>query len=223
MRKKFLAFDMDGTLTPAYGPMEEAHKEAFKQILEKGFHIAIITGSTLEKVKEQVIKQFDSNLKEFYVVVCNGALCYKRDGENRHKVWEYSFPEQDIKALKEKFYEARQKLLGDVDIQGEDFVQKGNYMISFAVIGKDTPADVKEKWDPDGSKRQKLIQFMKKYFPQYNFYIGGRVSIDVLPKGIDKAKALEKLVSQLNLEKGQVLYFGDSFMENGNDVVVEER
>jgi hypothetical protein len=25
------------------------------------------------------------------------------------------------------------------------------------------------------------------------------------------------------LEKGQVLYFGDSFMENGNDVVVEER
>ena len=51
---------------------------------------------------------------------------------------------------------------------------------------------------------------------QYGVLVGGRTTIDIQKYGVDKAFAMRDL--QDNLEyRGEILYFGDSFGEQGND------
>jgi hydroxymethylpyrimidine pyrophosphatase-like HAD family hydrolase len=51
---------------------------------------------------------------------------------------------------------------------------------------------------------------------QYGALVGGRTTIDIQKYGVDKALAMRDLQDSLDYQ-GEILYFGDSFGEQGND------
>jgi hydroxymethylpyrimidine pyrophosphatase-like HAD family hydrolase len=51
---------------------------------------------------------------------------------------------------------------------------------------------------------------------QYGVLVGGRTTIDIQKYGVDKAFAMRDLKDSLDYQ-GEILYFGDSFEEQGND------
>ncbi|MFB0535088.1 MAG: hypothetical protein ACETWR_08910, partial [Anaerolineae bacterium] len=51
---------------------------------------------------------------------------------------------------------------------------------------------------------------------QYGVLVGGRTTIDIQKCGVDKAFAMRDLQSSLDYQE-EILYFGDSFEEQGND------
>ena len=54
---------------------------------------------------------------------------------------------------------------------------------------------------------------------QYGVLVGGRTTIDIQKHGVDKAFAMKDLQDSLDY-RGEILYFGDSFGEQGNDCPV---
>ena len=56
--------------------------------------------------------------------------------------------------------------------------------------------------------------------PEFEVKIGGTTSIDITPKGMDKAFAIRKLLDYFKLGTEDILFFGDAVYENGNDYPV---
>ncbi len=227
MRKKLLAFDLDGTLTPPYKEVLVQHKKFFENFIKSfDWKIAIITWSTLEKVEQQLLDYISSDLfAKIYVSTCNGWVCYIFDYslQERRPLWEYKFDEKDLNFLKSSLYEARDQVLKEkIKPIWEDFVVKWWYMVSFSVIWKDAPDHLKENRDPEWRKRKKLIEYLKEKFSQYEFYIWWRTAIDILPNWVNKWFVLEKLVDFEKINKKEVLFFGDWFVRWGNDWPVKE-
>lgn len=59
--------------------------------------------------------------------------------------------------------------------------------------------------------RQRIVRDYKQLFPDTNFFVSGRRSIDILPSGVTKHSFLDTT---------DIVYFGDEFYEFGNDTTV---
>ena len=53
--------------------------------------------------------------------------------------------------------------------------------------------------------------------PEVDVTIGGTTSIDVLPKGFNKAEGLKHLLSRLDLHISDMVFVGDAVFPGGND------
>lgn len=60
------------------------------------------------------------------------------------------------------------------------------------------------------------------YGDEFSVLLGGRSTIDIQVKGVDKEKAVRYLVEKWRLDPGQMIYFGDEFFLYGNDLKVAE-
>ena len=94
-------------------------------------------------------------------------------------------------------------------------------MLIYTLTGKGTTPKAKETFDPTKQKRTALVDLLltrfKDEFKDYEIYIGGQTSIEILPKHMNKASSLRKIQTHLMLKKEQILYFGDNFNKYGND------
>lgn len=94
--------------------------------------------------------------------------------------------------------------------------------ITYSALGQNAPLDKKKAWDPDQAKRQKIKAYLETMLPEADISIGGTTSIDILPKGINKAAGLGALLATLGLEKDEMAYVGDALFPGGNDYSVSE-
>lgn len=94
--------------------------------------------------------------------------------------------------------------------------------ITFSALGQEAPVDHKRAWDPDQSKRRKIKEYLDAALPDANISIGGMTSLDIMPKGSNKATGLEHLLNTLGMEKDDMLYVGDALFPGGNDYSVLE-
>lgn len=61
--------------------------------------------------------------------------------------------------------------------------------------------------------RQHMVKLFKEDLPELEFYVSGRRSIDILPRGVSKHMALAHITHEFH-------YFGDEFHEFGNDATI---
>ena len=116
--------------------------------------------------------------------------------------------ESRITILREKY--------GFTSYKGDN-VYYGSGFIVFPLLG--TAASIQDKliFDPDRQKRRILYEEVCKTFPEYNVFIGGSSSFDIVPRPFQKYYALSKYCREENIPPCEVLFFGDDYGTGGND------
>ena len=94
--------------------------------------------------------------------------------------------------------------------------------INFSGRGQEAPLDIKQVWDPDHSKRQKIVEILQKYIPEFEMRIGGTTSIEVTHPGITKAYAIRKMEELVGVSQKDIIFIGDALYSGGNDSSARE-
>jgi HAD superfamily hydrolase (TIGR01484 family) len=224
MNIKAIVCDLDGTLAPSKSSLKPDMAEVLVKILAK-YKMAVVTGGSYEQFNKQFISNLPNTelLSNLYLFPTNGSACYVYDTSNYFKKL---YSEELTKDEKEEIFSALNKTIQESNFDlsnpfGEIIEDRGS-QISFSGRGQLAPLEIKEKWDPDQSKRKILVNILKKYIPNFEIRIGGATTIDITRSGINKAYAINKILEIMNLNKDELMFIGDALYDGGNDSVVIE-
>ena len=223
--KKLLAFDLDDTLAVSKSPMSDRMAEIMGRLLEN-FDVCIISGARFEQFQKQVIEQADfgaMQLRRLHLMPTCGTRYYRFD--EVEKEWRLVYAEDLTEPEKKKIIAALEdgaKALGFwEESPAGDIIEDRLSQITFSALGQQAKSEDKYKWDPDGSKKAALRDHVAEVLPEFEVRAGGTTSIDITKPNIDKAYGMQKLIDILDISRDDILYFGDSMKEGGNDYPVK--
>lgn len=201
-------FDMDGTLTPPRLPMTDECAIQFCE-WQKTHKNFIATGSDYQKIEEQLPSFVIESCTGIYssmgnVLSANGKLIYQKNFEAPSQLLDLLESYRQNTKYPKKLY--------------PNYIEKRIGMINFSVLGRDCPYTEREcysAWDTVEKEREKITTELRKLFPQYEFSVGGSISIDITPNGCGKGQIATHLRAQYPNEK--IIFFGDKTFEGGND------
>ncbi|KAI4492709.1 hypothetical protein M0804_002500 [Polistes exclamans] len=166
MSKKIIClFDIDGTLTEPRQPIKSNVEKFLLNVLKKEFDIAIVSGSDLEKIKEQLGSEniFD---KYKYIFAENGLVAYK-DSK--------LLPSQTIQSiigedLLQDLINFTLKYISELKLPFKrgTFIEFRTGMLNIAPVGRNCTNEERNQfheYDIENHVRQKFIQALKKEFP----------------------------------------------------------
>jgi len=219
---ELIAFDIDGTLTRSKSAIDDEIAGLVCQLLEK-YKVLIISGASYSQFQWQILDHLScpsEKLKSLYLLPVDGTVMCFDEGSWRCEADE-ELSEEEKSEIRKAFGQALERT--DVSkpekIYGDRIEDRGSQM-NFSALGQGAPLELKEKWDPDNSKRAHMIEALKQLLPNFSFHIGGTTSIEVTRLGVDKAYGLKKFSKFSNIPFNKTLYIGDKLFEGGNDAPV---
>ena len=205
---KLVAFDLDGTLTQHRSKLGEQNREVLRKLSER-YKLIMVGAGGCERIFAQM-NQFPIDIIGYYgmqeSVMENGAP----------KIIRSEFYEVD----KDYFIDVTNKIrekYGYTEYKGENVEFHATGAVTIPLLGKDADIADKVAFDPDRKKRAVMYDFVKGFFPDYNVFIGGSSSFDIVKERFNKYHALTKYMAEHNLTKDEVMYVGDDFGVGGND------
>jgi len=206
---RIFIFDIDGTLTPSRLRMTEEFAKFFDKWSEKNKYY-LVTGSDLDKTKEQLPIAYIDRAEAIFTCCGNqmwidGELIY----DNKFKV-----PRK------------LNKLLGTIMSNSQYPHRYGNHiedrgsMVNFSIVGRDCTQEQREEyfeWDKQSLERKIIAQAIKEKFPDLDAVIGGQISIDIYPKGMDKSQVLNVIEQERLVPPSEYIFIGDGIENGGND------
>lgn len=232
MRKKVVAFDLDGTLAPSKSAMTDRMSEQLSGLLEK-YEVCVISGGKFAQFEKQLIsnlKVSPDKLQNLHIMPTCGTRYLRFDLATSK--WEIIYAENFKDEEKKKIIDALNKGFDDLNMREKkvygECIEDRESQITFSVLGQDIVdvlgdegVRIKEEWDPDDSKKQKIRDYVAEIIPEFEVRVGGVTSIDVTKQGIDKAYGMRKLMDMLEISKDDILFIGDRIREGGNDYPVK--
>ncbi len=205
--KKIYIFDMDGTLTPSRREMTPDFEEFFSRWANKHIFF-LVSGSNLEKIKEQV-PQYILDLSEG-VFTCGGNQLWL----NGELSYNHEFKPSDdlLSFLKEQLEKSKYPLRA-----GNHIEDRGS-MLNFSVIGRDCSLEERLdyfEYDVKTQERANIANEIINRWTNIDAVIGGQISIDITPKGMNKSQVLNE-VKKFYADE-EYIFIGDRTMEGGND------
>lgn len=191
---KLIALDMDGTLLTTQEEVSDYTKGVIAKALEKDVHVVLSTGRWLESCYP-----FAEELKlTSYLVTCNGGQIWTI---NKELLEEHLLPQEKIKNMwyLAKKYDVFTWLVSTDDIY---YDQKPNDFYAHKWLKFGCETDDKEKLD-------KIVKELS-YVEGLELTNSLPTNIEVNPKGVNKASALEKVCKKIGITMDQVLACGDS-------------
>ena len=185
--------------------------------------VCIISGGRFEQFQAQVLDQLtapEQILSRLHLMPTSGTRYYSR----QHGAWSQVYSEDlsaEEKARIVQVLEETSRTLGywEEYPRGELIEDRGS-QVTYSALGQAAPLDAKAAWDPDGTKKSLLVAHATPLLPDFEVRGGGSTSIDVTRKGIDKAYAVRKLMTQIHAAPEELLFVGDRLDEAGNDYPV---
>lgn len=225
MKKRLIAFDLDGTLAPSKAPLPDKIAELLDQLLAR-YQVCVISGGKYELFQQQLISNLRSEperLKNLHLMPTTGTRYYVYNRDK--KEWSQVYAENLTKDQKSKITKALNEGLDKLGWRPKKpwggLVEDRDSQITLSTLGQEAPIEAKEAWDPDGDKKQKLREVIAPMIPEFEVRSAGTTSIDVTKPGIDKAYGMQKLLDLLSISKEEVLFLGDKLVEGGNDYPVK--
>ena len=225
MKKKLIAFDLDGTLAPSKAPLPDRIAELLNELLAK-YQVCIISGGKYELFQQQILGYLhveDERLANLHLMPTTGTRYYSYDSGK--KEWGQVYAENLTEAQKTKIVQA---LNEGFDKSGwrpkkpyGKLIEDRDSQITLSTLGQEAPLRAKDAWDPAGEKKLKLREIIAPMLPEFEVRAAGTTSIDVTKPGIDKAYGMQKLLDSLSISKEEVFFMGDKLMEGGNDYPVK--
>lgn len=223
MKKKLIAFDLDGTLAPSKSPLPDRMSKLLTALLDK-FQVCIISGGKYELFQRQVISNLhasDNQLKKLHLMPTSGTRYYTYGGGK----WSLVYAEDLTKDQKSKIIRALNDGLDQSGWRPQktwgEIIEDRESQITLSILGQEAPLEEKETWDPTGKKKLKLRDMIAPNIPEFEVRAAGTTSIDVTKPGIDKAYGVQKLVEHTGVKLDEILFFGDKVLEGGNDYPVK--
>ena len=235
--KKVLSFDIDQTLNIAKTPITPDVAELLVGCLDH-FEICPISGQKFEQFLIQIVNPMlekgvsGKALENLHLFVAQGTQYYtyenkteNYDEENWRLVYDYPLSKEEV----EKIFKVLEESAKETGYWEEDKLEEGDViienrrsMVAFSALGQKAGTAQKYQWDPDTKKRQEIVKKAVEKAPEFQFEIGGTTSINAFKKGMNKEFGMKMLLKELNVEKADILYFGDMTQPGGNDYPVVE-
>ncbi len=231
MNKKLIAFDLDGTLAPSKSHFHPRMVALFDQLLAK-YEVCVISGAKYDLFQRQFLSQItseSSSLRRLHLMPTSGTRYYRYENNK----WTQKYAEDFTPAQKKKILSALQRGLDESGHKVEKTygptIEDRDSQITLSPLGQEVVAELgdeglelKESWDPKGIKRREIAAIVESDIPEFSVRVAGATSIDVTMPGVDKAYGMKKLMSELSLQKEDILFFGDKIEPGGNDYAVEQ-
>jgi len=205
---KIYLFDVDGTLTPARMPMDEAFGMFFDRFATSN-KVVLISGSDYKKIQEQVPQDILNKCEGVYG--CSGAEYFEIDVLIYRK--EHEFPRQLLE-LCEGFISnsAYHQRCGT-------HIEKRPGMLNISSVGRDATNDERKSyhaWDMKNNERIAFVDVINNSGLPYEASAGGEISIDIVPRGWNKSVVKSEILSKY--PQASLVFFGDKIVPNGNDL-----
>lgn len=215
---RLVAFDLDNTLACSKQPMTPSMACRLDRLTTL-IDVAVVTGGSQQLAFSQVLDVLGDEARRdrLHVMPTSGTRYYRwRDGQ-----WHLEFVHEldddqrrrTVTALERC---ARRHGMWLEHVWGERIEDRGS-QITFSALGQDAPAEVKQRFDPDGDAKRRLAQAVQEELPDLAVRPGGYTSVDVSARGIDKAYALRELSTLLSIDVADMLFIGDRMDPDGND------
>lgn len=213
-----LLFDVDGTLTIPRGSISSAMETFLYEKLKPHATLALVGGSDLDKVLEQLNGK--RALKEFTFIFPENGLVQIEKGE---EVGRQSIQQHLGEETLQRFINFVLRYLSDIKlpVKRGTFVEFRTGMLNISPIGRQCSRQERnefEAYDKVHGIRQRMIDALRKEFHDVDlvYSIGGQISFDVFPHGWDKTYCL-KHVTQERFQFKEIHFFGDKTDPGGND------
>ena len=205
--KTIYIFDMDGTLTPSRREMTPDFEEFYSR-WAKHHTFFLVSGSNLEKIKEQV-PQYILDMSEG-VFTCGGNQLWL--GGKLSYNHEFK-PEKDlINFLKEKLSNS------PYPVRAGNHIEDRGSMLNFSIVGRDCSLEERLEYfeyDVHSNERSIISDEIINKWNNLDAVIGGQISIDITPKGMNKSQVLSEVKKFYSDDR--YIFIGDRTMEGGND------
>ena len=195
-------FDIDGTLTPSRLRIDPEFEQFFLQWM-KDKDVIFVTGSDKEKTVEQVGEKIWTSASRAYQS-CGNAVY--QGGQLIHKNQFDLNPE--LRKLLLDFIK-----WSDCPEQFDNHIEERIGLINFSTVGRSCSQEARDEyydWDCRNKERETFCKIIEDRFPELEATVGGQISIDIYPKGQNKAQVLDDLI-------GPITFFGDKCEPGGND------
>jgi len=200
---KFI-FDVDGTLTPSRGRIDEKFERFFFDFCTNN-HVYLVTGSDKPKTVEQVGIKIYNQCKRVYQ--CNGNDVY--EGSTNVRTTDWQLPDLARTFLISCEYES------PFSIRTGNHIEERSGMVNFSVVGRNASLYERKQYadfDEENKERIKIAEAFNMMFPDLQATVGGETGIDIAPRGADKSQILRDFK-----EEDTIHFFGDAMFEGGND------
>ncbi|MCU1411457.1 MAG: family hydrolase [Rhodoglobus sp.] len=219
---KAVVFDLDDTLAPSKSTMDPTMSDALARLLER-VEVCIISGGRFEQFEAQALDGFsasDAALSRLHLMPTCGTRYYLWQGGQ----WVLQYAEDLTDDEKQRSIAALEQGAKELGLWSPgpwgDLIEDRGSQVTFSALGQQAPVAAKVAWDPDGSKKRALWEYVAPRLPDLEVRGGGSTSIDITRKGIDKAYGIAKLTEELGVDKDALLFIGDRLDETGNDYPV---
>ncbi len=229
--KKILAFDLDDTLAVSKAPISEQMAQTLSRILDH-YQICVITGGKIEQIYSQVVDQLklvieqdqlEQKLAKLHLMPTCGTRYYRY----QNGAWQLQYQEDLTDQQKAKIFQVIEEQAKKINLWEDqpygEIIEDRLSQITYSALGQLAPPDKKYQWAKDNQERRlQLRQMIADQLPDLEVRVGGTTSIDITKIGIDKSFGIDKLIKLNNLNKDQILFFGDKLEEGGNDYPVKK-
>ncbi len=228
--KKIIAFDIDGTLTASKTPITESMANLIKELI-KYKQVIAIAGGSFKQMQTQFLPPFLDDksmlpfIHNFKFLPTSGTQRY--DYKEDTKEWVLVDKESLDSEVKVRIINLLEHVIDSPEygIPTNPFgpiIEDRDTQVTFTPNGQQAPVSIKLAFDPDRKKREKIRDFLEPQLPEVSILINGTSSIDILPKGFNKAVGLLRYLDKVGLQKSDVLFIGDGIFPGGNDYSVFE-
>lgn len=222
MTYQVLVLDLDGTLTNSKKEITEPTKKALLDIQEAGKTVVLASGRPINGVaplaKELRMEHFGGYMLSFNgarITRCStGEIIYNRTlpPDVIRPIWEYvrSFSGLDIISYNDKQiisgispneYVHLESRINDMEIvQAEEFPSAINFPVNKLLVSG----------DPDALE-QMIDPLSRQYHGLLNIYRSEPFFLEIMPRRIDKAQSLQKLLNSIGLTADQMICCGDGY------------
>ena len=211
---KIYMFDVDGTLTPSRLQMTEKFAKFFDKWSNENKYY-LVTGSDLDKTKEQLPIAYIDRAEAIFT--CCGNQMWRDD----ELIYNNKFnpPKDLIESLERKVLKSEYP-----NRYGNHIEDRGS-MVNFSVVGRDCTQEQREdyfEWDKRMGERNIMCMEIKGTYPGIDAVVGGQISIDIYPKGMDKSQVLNVIEQERLVPPSEYIFIGDGIENYGNDYPLAE-
>ncbi len=214
-----LIADVDDTVCPSTQPLGHDLAREIARVVNGGCAFAFISGSSLDQISAQLTPFLGV---PHHLLPVSGAQYVRVEYARGKPVFKEQYKVEFSIQEHQEILGALEALIAAYDIRPltskEDQLQDRGSQITLSILGRNAPDDKKRAADPDGKRRREWLFFLRERLgDKYSMRIGGTTSIDITPKGIDKAYGIRRFLEANGLKPSEALFFGDKLGPDGND------
>jgi len=197
-------FDVDGTLTPSRGQMNQEFKDFFLDFAFQN-EVYLVTGSDHLKTVEQVGAEVTERVNAVYN--CSGNNVWSKGQEIIKSDWSI---DKEIRNWLTK------KLEKSVfPFRSGNHIEERIGLVNFSIIGRNCTLGERKmyvQYDEQSNERKILAEeFNEKFFSKNVVaQVAGETGLDIMEIGSDKGQIVKYIQQPIH-------FFGDKMQEGGND------